>query len=132
MEVSRTSTQTTVACKFKMFQNTNSGNAWEINIDWTSPTVTPTPGLMAKKDIEHRTLRLVSLHYACETSANPCTLKEFLRLKFKIMTKANYDEFMTAVNKFKSQIKAENFDPTIISKIHVLQSHNHATHSTKT
>lgn len=89
MEISRTSTQTTVACKFKMFQNTNADNAWEINIDWTAPTVTPTPGLMEKKDIEHRTLRLVSLHYACETSANPCTLKEFLRLKFKIMTKAN-------------------------------------------
>lgn len=62
MEISKTSTQTAVACKVKMFQNSNAANAWEINIDWTAPTVTPTPGLMATKDLEHRTLRLVSLH----------------------------------------------------------------------
>lgn len=62
MEISRTTTQTAVACKVKMFQNTNAANAWEINIDWTAPTVTPTPGLQTTKDLEHRTLRLVSLH----------------------------------------------------------------------
>lgn len=39
---------------------------------------------------------------------------------------------MAAVDTFKSQIKADNFDPQVISKIHVLQSHNHAIHSTKT
>jgi len=48
------------------------------------------------------------------------------------MVKTNYDELIAAVDVFKTSIKGEGFDPTIISKIHVLQAHNHATHSTKT
>ena len=51
---------------------------------------------------------------------------------FKVMTQANYDELLVAVDAFKTAIKGEGFDPSIISKIHVIQSHNHATHSTKT
>jgi hypothetical protein len=51
---------------------------------------------------------------------------------FKVMTKANYDELLVSVDAFKTAIKGEGFDPSIISKIHVIQSHNHATHSTKT
>jgi len=75
---------------------------------------------------------MTGLHYACKDSPNICTIKEFLKECFKKMTELNYKELITTLNNFKTEIKGENFDPSISSKIHVLQSHNHATHSVKT
>jgi hypothetical protein len=132
MEITRGNTQTTVASKFKMYQNADNNNEWVINIDWTAPTIPPADDFATLKDNEKRTLRLVGLHYVCKDSVNPCTLKAFLKEMFKVMTQANYDELLVAVDAFKTAIKGEGFDPSIISKIHVIQSHNHATHSTKT
>lgn len=59
-------------------------------------------------------------------------MKEFLKECFKKMTEENYKELVAALKNFKTELKGENFDPSISSHIHVLQSHNHATHSTKT
>ena len=132
MEITRGNTQTTVASKFKMYQNADNNNEWVINIDWTAPTLPPADDFATLKDNEKRTLRLIGLHYVCKDSVNPCALKAFLKEMFKVMTKANYDELLVSVDAFKTAIKGEGFDPSIISKIHVIQSHNHATHSTKT
>lgn len=62
MEVTRGSTQTTVASKVKMFQDTNADNEWVINVDWNAPTVPPADDYSTLKDTEKRTMRLVGLH----------------------------------------------------------------------
>jgi len=60
-EVTRGSTQTSVACKVKMFQDTDT-NENVLQIDWTTPTVAPEPGLATTKDTQKRLLHLTGLH----------------------------------------------------------------------
>lgn len=52
-EITRATAQTSVACKVKMFQDTNEK---VLQIDWTTPTVAPQPGLETTKDTQKRWL----------------------------------------------------------------------------
>jgi hypothetical protein len=131
MEVTAASAQTSVKCKVKLLQDATT-NEWVLTIDWDAPTSPPTDSLDITKDTERRTLHLVGLHYACKDSPNVCKKKQYLKVAFKYMTEVNYKKLLEDVKVFETKVKGENFDPSIMSHIHVFEARNHATHSSKT